>query len=589
MTDSAAAGGVLAVSTSDDRPIIAALTKVATGIGGPDTAVWRSGQVQVASWGRLRNPQVGPEPMLLSEVHRGPAGDLPSPDLFTHDTCQPLVADLLPPFAAIQVFDDRVAAVTDAVGFRHMYYRTGRGWAAVSTSTRALAALEPARLDRWGLGFQSLLGWQIGDRTLVEGVHKLRDGHRITLSGGTASIERYERDGHPRGQAPIPNRTAAIREAAGLLRTYLAQYLDEHPDAVLQLTGGMDSRILLAAVDPARRKGLRALTLAGSPDAEDVRIASDLSHRYGMEHLVRGFTGMDRLEPGAAFELAVSAAHLLDGMADPLALAALSLFEGQVPQGDRISGLGGEVARGFYYMGPTVSMPVSRLATRILTDWRMFANEAVPDGVLEAGFAAEVRDFAREDVYRTLRGTGHQWLEATDQFYLYERMQRWGGVTASAVCLQRSAINPMLDRRFLDIASSLTPHDKSGAKFLAGLLCELDAELGTIPLDGRKAPQAYANPSWIEPFTRQLPVVPKVYGKLRQRVLREHRPPAGGQVLTELVVRHWREAPEVLDPARSTGVLDERWVAEVLGGDSPVEPSAAAFVTTLVAAQSMLD
>jgi asparagine synthase (glutamine-hydrolysing) len=45
------------------------------------------------------------------------------------------------------------------------------------------------------------------------------------------------------------------RSTAGLLRGVSRDYLDEHPDLVLQLSGGLDSRIQLAAIPPARRAG----------------------------------------------------------------------------------------------------------------------------------------------------------------------------------------------------------------------------------------------------------------------------------------------------------------------------------------------
>ena len=579
-------GGLLAVSTRPGLFPGPDVDRAMERVGAPDAARSLEGTVRVASWGALRRPSVGTDPILLNLISRGPGGDAAPPDLRSGRDGDRLLPDLMPPFAALQVADDVVYAVTDAIGFRHVYYRAEDGWSAVSTSTRALAALAPTRLDRVGIGFQSVLGWQIGDRTLFDGVRKLREGERIVLAGGRARLERYL--GEAREPTPRTNATA-IPEAVDLLRGYLDGYLDEHPDAVLQLTGGIDSRILLAAIDPARRRGLRALTLAAAPGSEDVRIAADLCRRNGMEHLVYGFEELQTLDPETAFGLAQESADALDGMADPLAMAALSLVEGQAPQGPRISGLGGEVARGFYYLGPTLRMPVTRESTRLLTSWRMFANESVSEGVLEPAYAQEVRTEAVDDVYRTLLATGQPWMAATDTFYLYERMQRWAGVTDTAVCLRRPAVNPMLDRRFLDIAASLPPQEKAASRFLAGLLCRLDPELGDIPMDGRKAPRAYVDPSWAERVTRRSSIVGKGYRKVRQRLDRSHRPPAGGVTLAELVVRHWRATPEVLTPALASGLLQEAWVDEVLRDAREVDPSDVAFVTTLVAAQSAID
>ncbi len=264
-------GGLLAVSTRPGLFPGPDLDRAMDRVGAPDAARSLEGTVRVASWGALRRPSVGSDPILLNLISRGPGGDVAPPDLRSGRDGDRLLPDLMPPFAALQVADDVVSAVTDAIGFRHLYYRAEDGWSAVSTSTRALAALSPTRLDRMGIGFQSVLGWQIGDRTLFDGVRKLREGERIVLAGGRARLERYL----PETREPTPQTNAtAIPEAADLLRGYLDGYLDEHPDAVLQLTGGIDSRILLAAIDPARRRGLRALTLEAAPGSEDVRIAA---------------------------------------------------------------------------------------------------------------------------------------------------------------------------------------------------------------------------------------------------------------------------------------------------------------------------
>ena len=221
----------------------------------------------------------------------------------------------------------------------------------------------------------------------------------------------------------------------------------------------------------------------------------------------------------------------------------------------------------------------------------MFANEAVSEGVLEPAYAQEVRT---EAAWTTSTGrllaTGQPWMAATDAFYLYGpnaalgRRHRHGRMPATGAWSTRCSTD-----RFLDIAASLPPQEKAASRFLAGLLCRLDPELGDIPMDGRKAPRAYVDPSWAERVTRRSSIVGKGYRKVRQRLDRSHRPPAGGVTLAELVVRHWRATPEVLTPALASGLLQEAWVDEVLRDAREVDPSDVAFVTTLVAAQSAID
>ena len=103
---------------------------------------------------------------------------------------------------------------------------------------------------------QGWLGWQLGQGTLWSGRAKLAPGVEARL--GPAGLRLLPAAAGADGPIPLGE---ALEGAAALLRTSLARFLDERPEGVLQLTGGQDSRILLSAVEPARRRGLGAMTL----------------------------------------------------------------------------------------------------------------------------------------------------------------------------------------------------------------------------------------------------------------------------------------------------------------------------------------
>ena len=100
-----------------------------------------------------------------------------------------------------------------------------------------------AGLDRAAVAVQSLLGWQLGQRTLFDGVRKLDPGAIARLGRDGVHVQRPT----SRTGDPIEPRGGGARGGC-LLRTSLNALLDDHPDAVLQLTGGMDSRLLLSAI-----------------------------------------------------------------------------------------------------------------------------------------------------------------------------------------------------------------------------------------------------------------------------------------------------------------------------------------------------
>ena len=216
----------------------------------------------------------------------------------------------------------------------------------------------------------------------------------------------------------------------------------------------------------------------------------------------------------------------------------------------------------------------------------MFVNEAVEPGLLTSDFAAWGREAANKEVYDALSASEGEWFRATDDLYLRHRMQRWAGVTDTAVAYQRIVINPMLDRSFLDIAARLAPRDKAQSRFLARLQLELDPELGRIPLEGRPAPIAYAHPSTWHTAALAANTGRRLAKKVVQRLQRGNRPPAGGTVLAAKVVEHWRENPNILKLASFGDFVHPAWLEEVLAGRIQPRPSSVAFVANLVTAVS---
>lgn len=488
-----------------------------------------------------------------------------------------LLAEVTPPFAAAgwRPEDGCVSAVVDWLGFRHVYLADGPGWSGTSSSAAVLAGCVGDGLDRTAVLVQSQLGWQLGRRSLHRGVRKVAAGSRVELRAGasheTAVLSPAARAEQTAGRRP--ERVAAERVAE-----VVARFLDDHDDALLQLTGGLDSRILLGAIPRSRRARVEALTLAvpGSPDAE---IAGRLARAEGMRHRVIDLDGLSDLDPAAAHALVGAASRRVEGMADPLALASLLWAERGIGGRPRLAGLGGEVARGFYYLGPAVRVPVRPALSAGLARWRMFPNESVETDALLPGLGAVAAEVAAGEVHRELAAAHSSWWPATDEFYLWQRMQRWAGALASATAYDRSTVNPMLSRRFIDLARSLEPGEKRAMRYLSRILLETDPGLADIELDGRPTPRTYAEPTWGNSWRLGRVQAAKVAGKVRQRGTRTTRPPAGGEVMAAKVVAHWRA--DASDLAHLSGVFEEAWLDQVAAGARVPAPSTVALMVNL--------
>ena len=538
------------------------------------------GPAKLTSWGVTSLSEKHPI-FALSRVTRTESGAVSPEEIAEGMRHNPAgLTRLLPPFAAVRGDEQGVTMVADAMGFRQLYHSVPDAPGAPVLSTSALFAgwIRGAELDPAAVAVQSLLGWQLGQRTLFRGVEKLAPG----------AVARLDAEGvHVSATARIPEERMSLEDAvsaaARVLRVSLEALLDDHPEAVLQLTGGQDSRLLLSAIPKARRRGLRAMTL-GVSGSGDVTVARQLAERDGLRHEVRGLADLDGLTAVAGWDLVQGAAMRLDGMSDPIALAALTVAEGGFDQGVRISGLGGEIARGFYYVGAVRERSFTRKDATTLAAWRMFVNEAVEPGLLDPEFSAWARATADDEVASALSRGGDEWFRATDELYLRHRMQRWAGVTDTAVGAQRTVINPMLCQEFLSIASRLSPGDKAHARFLARLQMELDPELGRIPLEGRAAPVATAYPNPWRSAVGALGTGRRLARKVGQRIRRGNRPPAGGSVLAGKVVAHWREHPELLSATALSAFVRPDWIDSVIDGRLEPRPSSVAFLTNLIVA-----
>jgi asparagine synthase (glutamine-hydrolysing) len=493
------------------------------------------------------------------------------------------LAGLLPPFAAAHWAGPGRPMVLagDWLGLRQIYWWQGDGIAAVSTSAPALAAVAGASLDQTALAIQSLMGWQAGLATLFDGVTKLDAGSAAILHGGQVRIQRYVEPylAIDRGLGL----SVVVERMAETLRAINSSYLDDHPDTMIQLSGGQDSRLLLCAVPPPQRKGLRAFTidLAGGVESAVARRLRDLCD---LDHEVHLLDAQPPIAPAEAHRLALAAAHGLDCMASPLALAPLALMEATIEQGHRFAGTGGETARGFYYPGQPRHGDTTRRLLQRLAGWRLFANEAVSAEALDPEFAATAHARAFGVIEDCFADLSTEWLRATDEFYLYQRTQRWAGAHSTVAAVRRHYVNPLLDREFLRLALTPAPHDKRDSRLTGLLMNRLDPALAAVPLDTGLVPARMAHPGVARTISIARYTATKTARKVRQRLGGSRRDQLGAAGFASLVVAAWRSAPESVEPLRHIGVIAPAWLDELLDGRRSAPASTIAFLVNLLVA-----
>lgn len=75
--------------------------------------------------------------------------------------------------------------------------------------------------------------------------------------------------------------------------------------------------------------------------------------------------------------------------------------------------------------------------------------------------------------------------------------------------------------------------------------------------------------------------VSKASGQVMRTVTSQRRASAGAALLAELVVRHWRDEPSLLEPALRTGLLNTQWTERLIDGSENADATTVDFLLNL--------
>jgi asparagine synthase (glutamine-hydrolysing) len=176
------------------------------------------------------------------------------------------------------------------------------------------------------------------------------------------------------------------------------------------------------------------------------------------------------------------------------------------------------------------------------------------------------------------------WLRATDDFYLYHRMHRWSGAHGTVAAVRRYAVNPMLDRRFIELALAVAPAEKRDSLLLGRLTTRLDPELAAIPLDSGLIPAGLGTRTIATRVAIGRVFARKAAGKVRQRLVGGRRAQLGASEMADLVLTHWRAEPAVVRPLYEVPFLNRQWLDGLLAGSHSAPATTVAFLVNLLAA-----
>lgn len=415
-------------------------------------------------------------------------------------------------------------AATDACGLGHLFWAQVGGVSICASSSLLLAQVVGAAPSLEGIAGFALCGTFPFAATPYRGVARLLAGNRLRAQGGSVQISE-----HARGSHPSQSLADAFSAAVGAMDRAA-------PDATLELSGGLDSRLVLAALPQERRAGHPAITISDG-DSRDLRIARHIGARAGLRHS-EILLPRDILQDGD--RLSALLEHVIvgyDTMANPVDRLPLVLTLGD-NEAARMGGQNGEIIRGFYYPMQPLSEPASRKLVESLVDWRIIANDRVTPEIFAPATGVAVLASARESLIDALAAFDGAWGNVLDQVYLHYRMQSWVGCPASCRFIDRASLWPFFDAQFLSAAMALDTRDKRDSRAAYKLLAAMDPGLAAVQLDSGLVPTAMIA-GGIQARTAAWILAGR---KAARKVMQRIRPRAGNVLGSMQIVDCWHAA-----------------------------------------------
>jgi asparagine synthase (glutamine-hydrolysing) len=475
-----------------------------------------------------------------------------------------------------------IVVATDIRRSRPLYWHQGSGWAAAASSSLVLADVAQAPLDDEGLGSFSVSGYCVADRTPYRGIRVLDPAQLCRLRSGRAELATYWTP--PVEPEPL-SWEDAVERGVDAFRRSVDACLSAYPGAATELSGGMDSRGMLAAVPADARAGMIAITLAPT-SSPDHRVAAQIASRWGMEHQTVDTDRLEQLSGEEAEALVRRAARRRDFTGNPFVFGLTDWAEAQVDQRPRLSGVRGEAARGVYYPGQPRRASTNDKLVESFLRWRVMVNDVIDPTLLTPEFVHDAKATEIRVMKDVFKGFGESWLEATDR-YGWFRAQRWQGLNYNAACLDRGILMPFGSPDFLENWAWRTrPADRRHSRLFGHVMTRLDPELAAMPLDtglvperlGRGGAQAELSVGWrlARSTTR----------KVRQRLARRARPAVITRGLAGRVLEHWKTLDEPLAALARLDFLDYEAIRQVTAGERDLDAVSAGFLISL---DGMLD
>jgi asparagine synthase (glutamine-hydrolysing) len=388
---------------------------------------------------------------------------------------------------AVAIWDkaaNRLLLANDRLGLHPLYYAQRNGSLMFASGVRALLA-DPAlarHVDLMAVSQFLSFEYVLGDRTLLREVQMLPPASLLTFCNGQLTIRSYWRLQFD-DTYPLRSQESYFEEFIYLMRQAVARQIRNRLPAGILLSGGLDSRMILAFL--CENAGPPYTFTFGIPGCDDARLARELAAQAGTEHQ------FFELRPDYLLDVGEVGVELTDGLESCVHMHTLANLQAQAElvsviykgyMGDALMGGHLDLQLWANYDEDTLS--------RLLFDQACILFDQTEQSDL---FTEDSRSNMASTVFETFQAAlaeSKATLVANRQnhFDLCQRQRRF---TLNGVELVRSQVvvrTPFCDKDLVEFMLTVPPFLRFDRPLMVQALATTSHDLAKVPYEGTGLP-----------------------------------------------------------------------------------------------------
>lgn len=371
--------------------------------------------------------------------------------------------------------------VNDRYGLRPHYYAVNDGKLLFAPEVKAILQDKTFKkeMNDEAVADFFAFGEILGDKTFFKGIEVLPPASIFTYkNNGEISIRQYWNFNYK----PDYNKSEDdfVDDVVKTFKKAVEIRMEDDYRYSVSLSGGLDSRSIVAAIEESERKGVLAFTF-GPLDCDEVKIAKKVSSKAGTKHKVMEIT------PEMIIDNAEKEIFYSDGM-DYVGVSYIPPAYKSVKDDNRniiLDGLAFDLTLGGSYLTKGIINANKNELFKILYQKQRYLFSEVEFGKL---FVNSYYHKIKDAPFRSFEKQFNTVKEShsgnyCDHFALQNHVRRWtvGGHILTRTCIENSV--PTYDNALVDMILKIPPELRLNHHIYRKFLKKLSPELARLPYD----------------------------------------------------------------------------------------------------------